>query len=107
MVLGVGTRIVTIYATLEDNTNNAIPGEPVYLYYRQSGTSNWLDIGTNPRTTDSDGNVSGSITLTVPGTYDFRAVFNGDQYYEASSAELNNQLIKSRTKIILTFNVTS
>ena len=73
-----------------------------YLYYRPSGSTEWLEIGTNPHTTDANGKVSDTVSLEVPGDYDFRAEFPGDDQYEASSAELTNQRIKAKTTISLT-----
>jgi len=93
---------VYVQAKLTDVDGNPLSGKPVYLYYRPSGETTWYDIGTNPHTTDANGIASDTITLSVPGTYDFRAEFPGDDQYEASSAELTNQTIKAGTKITLT-----
>jgi len=98
------TRDVLVEATLTDDSGSPLSGKSVNLYYRESGATTWNDIGTNPHTTDSNGKVSDTITLTVPGTYDFRAEFPGDSTYEASSDELTNQTIKAKT--ILSLEVT-
>jgi len=96
------TRTVQVTATLKDSEGNPLSGKDVNLYYRESGASTWNDIGTNPHTTGANGQVTDSIGLTVPGTYDFRAEFPGDDQYEASSTELTNQSIKAKTQITLT-----
>jgi len=95
------TRTVQVTATLKDSDGNPLSGKSVNLYYRESGTSTWNDIGTNPHTTDTNGQVTDTIDLTVPGTYDFRAEFPGDDQYESSYAELTNQTIKAKTQITL------
>jgi len=96
------TRDVLVEATLTDNAGSPLSGKSVNLYYRASGETTWNDIGTNPHTTDSNGKVSDTITLTVPDEYDFRAEFPGDATYEASSDELSNQTIKAKSVISLT-----
>jgi len=96
------TRPVLIRALLADSEGTPLAGKPVSLYYRPSGSTTWLDIGTNPHTTGSDGYVSDTISVTVPANYDFRAEFAGDDDYEASSAELDNQRIKAKTVLTLT-----
>jgi len=95
------TRNVQVVATLKDSDGNPLSGKSVNLYYRTSGETTWTDIGTNPHTTGSDGQVTDTIALSVPGTYDFRAEFPGDADYEASSAELTNQTIKAKTTITI------
>jgi len=95
------TRSVLVEATLADSDGNPLSGKPVYLYYRPSGSTEWLDIGTNPHTTDANGKVSDTISLSVPGDYDFRAEFPGDDSYEPSSTELLSQRIKAKTVITL------
>jgi len=97
-----GTRPVLVKALLADSGGTPLAGKPVNLYYRQSGSTTWLDIGTNPHTTGSDGYASDTISVTVPANYDFRAEFPGDEDYEASYAELLNQKIKAKTVITLT-----
>ena len=96
------TRNVLVEATLTDSEDNPLSGKNVNLYYRTSGESTWTDVGTNPHITDANGKVSDTISLTVPGDYDFRAEFPGDEEYEESSAELLNQRIKAATVITLT-----
>ena len=95
------TRPVQVVATLTDADGNPLSGKNVNLYYRTSGETTWTDIGTNPHTTDANGQVTDTIDLAVPGTYDFRAEFPGDDQYEASYAELTNQAIKAKTQITL------
>jgi len=96
------TRTVQVVATLTDSDGNPLSGKSVNLYYRPSGETTWYDIGTNPHTTDTNGQVTDTIDLSVPGDYDFRAEFPGDADYEASSDELLNQRIKAKTVITIT-----
>ncbi|RLC36751.1 hypothetical protein DRH29_03865 [candidate division Kazan bacterium] len=96
------TRTVQVTATLTDTDGNPLSGKPINLYYREAGSTTWNDLGTNPHTTDANGQVTDSIDLTVPGSYDFRAEFPGDDQYEASSAELLNQMIKAKTQLTIT-----
>jgi len=96
------TRNVQVKAVLTDDAGTPLAGKPIYLYYRPSGTTTWNPIGTNPYTTDNNGTVTATISLTVPATYDFRAEFLGDDDYDASYVELLNQRIKAKTVITLT-----
>jgi len=96
------TRTVQVTAKLTDTDGNPLSGKPIYLRYRPSGTTTWYDIGTNPHTTDTNGEVTDTVDLDVPGTYDFRAEFPGDDQYEPSSATLTDQTIKAKTQITLT-----
>ena len=95
------TRSVQVTATLKDIDGGPLSGKSVNLYYRASGETTWSDIGTNPHTTDANGEATDTIDLSVPGTYDFRAEFPGDDQYEASSTELTNQAIKAKTQMTL------
>jgi len=95
------TRTVQVVATLTDSDGNPLANKSVNLYYRPSGSTTWNDIGTNPHTTDTDGKVTDTVDVSVPGDYDFRAEFPGDTDYEASSTELTNQHIKAKTTITL------
>ena len=97
-----GSRNVQVVATLKDNEGNPLQGKSVNLYYRESGETTWTDIGSNPHTTDSNGQVTDTISLAAPGTYDFKAEFPGDDQYEASSDEKTNVTIKSPTTLTLT-----
>ncbi|RLE37069.1 hypothetical protein DRJ17_07345 [Candidatus Woesearchaeota archaeon] len=97
-----GTRTVQVEAILTDSDGNPLSGKEVYLYYRLSGETTWNDIGTNPHTTDSNGKATDTIDLSVPNDYDFKAEFQGDADYEASSDELLNQRIKDKTLISIT-----
>jgi len=96
------TRNVQVVATLKDSDGNPLSGKSVNLYYRESGTATWNDFGTNPHTTDANGQASDTQALEVPKAYDFRAEFPGDDQYEASSDEKTNVTIKAYTTITLT-----
>jgi len=96
------TRTVQVTATLKDSDGNPLANKSVNLYYKASGATEWSDIGTNPHTTDSNGQVTDQVDVTAPGDYDFKAEFPGDADYEPSSAELLNQHIKAKTQITLT-----
>jgi len=96
------TRSVQVTAVLKDTDGNPLSGKSVNLYYRESGQTTWNDIGTNPHTTGANGQVTDTVDLAVPGTYDFRAEFPGDDQYEASYDEKLNQTIKAKTQITLT-----
>jgi len=96
------TRTVLVEAVLTDSDGNPLSGKSVNLYYRPSGTTTWNDIGTNPHTTDTNGKVSDTISLSVPGDYDFRAEFPGDEDYEPSSAQKLSVHIKAKTTISIT-----
>lgn len=98
------TRTVQVTATLTDSDGSPLSGKSVYLYYKASGSTTWNDIGTNPHTTDDNGQVTDTVDLSVPGDYDFRAEFPGDADYEASYVELLNQHIKAKT--VITISVT-
>jgi len=96
------TRTVQVRAVLVDSDGNPLSGKPVNLYYRESGSTTWNDIGTNPHNTGGDGSVTDTVDLPVPGDYDFRAEFPGDADYEPSYDELTEQHIKGKTSITLT-----
>jgi len=95
-----GTRNVRMDATLTDNVGNPLAGKTITFKYKLSTATEWTTAGT--ANTGSDGKASYTVTLTVPNTYDFRAEFAGDAEYDASSAEVLNQTIKSGTILTLT-----
>ncbi len=86
---------VKLVARLVDVNNNPLPGKPVSFYYRKTGEEQWKLIGT--RYTDSSGEACSSVSLGS-GTYDFRAVFPGNNVYEPSEAEVNNVYISAPPK---------
>jgi len=96
------TRTVQVTAKLTDINGSPLANKSINLYYRESGQTTWNDIGTNPHTTDTNGEVTDTVDLTAPGVYDFRAEFPGDADYESSYTELLNQKIKAKTQITLT-----
>jgi hypothetical protein len=91
------TRNVIIVANLTDIDYTPLANKTIYFKYRTSGSSTWTDAGT--ATTNTFGDASKTISLSVPGTYDFRVEFAGDANYDASYAEALNQTIKAKTII--------
>lgn len=97
-----GTRQVRLTAVLKDSDGNPISGKTISFAYRTSGATTWTNAGT--ATTGGDGSASVTVSLTVPGTYDFQASFAGDNQYEAATATVTNYTVKSTTSISLTIN---
>jgi len=93
-------RTVDLTARLTDEDNNPLADKTINFYYRVSGQTQWTSIGS--RSTDSNGYATISVDVTVPGTYDFRAHFPGDDQYDESYAEVLNTVIKARTLLTLT-----
>jgi len=77
-----------------------VSGKAISFMYRVSGSTTWTTAGT--ANTDTNGNATITVSLTVPQTYDFRAEFAGDDNYESSYAETDNYKVKSKTSITLT-----
>jgi hypothetical protein len=94
------TRNVIINANLRDTDYTPIANKTISFKYRTTGSTTWTDAGT--ATTNQFGDASRTVSLNVPGTYDFRVEFAGDATYEASSAELLNQTIKAKTTLSIT-----
>jgi hypothetical protein len=94
-----GSRQVRLTATLLDSEERPISGKTIIFEYKGSGATTWIRIGT--ATTDANGNASVTATVSSPGTYDFRATFEGDSLYEGSSTTLTNITVKEKTGIIL------
>lgn len=95
-----GTRQVRLTAVLKDSDGKPISGKTISFSYRTSGATTWTNAGT--ATTGGDGSASVTVSLTVPGTYDFQASFAGDDQYEAATAIVTNYTVKSTTSITLT-----
>jgi hypothetical protein len=93
------TRNVQLTATLVSDST-PVSGKTINFYYRVSGTTTWTSAGS--ATTDTNGNATVTVSLTVPQTYDFRAEFAGDADYEASYAEVDNYTVKAKTTLTLT-----
>jgi len=89
------TRNVVINANLVDSDYTPLANKTISFKYRASGSTTWTDAGT--ATTNQYGDASKTVSLSVPGTYDFRVEFAGDANYEPSSAEALNQTIKAKT----------
>jgi len=66
---------ITLEATL---TGSILPNKPIKFYYKKSDEETWHFIDT--KYTNSEGKASVSLTLQS-GSYDFRAVFEGDEDY--------------------------
>jgi len=94
------TRNVIIEATLTDSEYTPLANKSITFKYKASGTTTWTDAGT--ATTNQYGIASKTVSLSVPGTYDFRVEFAGDASYEPSYAEALNQTIKAKTIITIT-----
>ena len=91
-------RQVRLDATLRDSANSPIANKTIQFFYRASGSTTWTSAGT--ATTNSSG--VASVTVTTPGTYDFRAYFAGDDQYESAEAIVSIFTVKDRTTITLT-----
>jgi hypothetical protein len=94
------TRNVIINANLKDTDYTPLANKTISFKYRTSGSTTWTDAGT--ATTNQYGDASKTVSLTVPGTYDFRVEFAGDATYEGSYAEALNQTIKAKTILNIT-----
>ncbi|MCS7365846.1 MAG: hypothetical protein NDF54_10450 [archaeon GB-1867-035] len=80
-------RNVELEALLQ---GSVLPNKPIKFYYRPSGSAEWIYIDTVY--TDSEGKARKIISLSR-GTYDFKAVFEGDDNYEPTFAEKLNIVI--------------
>ena len=97
------TRTVELDATLTDINGNPLPGKTINFYYRESGSTEWTQIGS--QTTDQNGKATMTYQLP-PGTYDFRAEFPGDETYAPSDAEVDNVSVERiQTKLTLVVKV--
>jgi len=96
------TRNVIIEATLTDSEYTPLANKSITFKYKASGTTTWTDAGT--ATTNQYGDASKTVSLSVPGTYDFRVEFAGDANYEPSYAEALNQTIKAKTILQITIS---
>jgi len=95
-----GSRQVRLTATLKDSAGSPVPNKTIAFAYKASTATTWTSAGT--ATTGSDGTASVTVTVTTPGTYDFKAEFAGDDQYEASSATVTSYTVKDKTSITLT-----
>lgn len=94
------SRQVRLTAVLRDSEGKPIGGKTISFSYRRSGATEWTNAGT--ATTGADGSASVTVSLTVPGTYDFQANFAGDDQYEAATASVTNYKVKDKASITLT-----
>ena len=94
------TALLELKAILTDIENNPLAGKTVSFYYKPSTQTTWIFI--ESKSTDSSGTAVTTVTVTAPGTYDFKAEFAGDNQYDPSSAETTNYTVKVATKLTLT-----
>ena len=94
-----GSRNVLLDAKLTDSSGNPLQGKTVKFYYKPSNTNVLNYIGSS--TTDSTGRALITVTVQTPGTYDFEAIFEGDDQYDIASAEVTNYTVKDLAKITL------
>ena len=97
-----GSRQVRLTAVLRDSAGNPLANKTISFEYKPSTAATWTSAGT--ANTDSSGTASVAITVTTPGTYDFRASFAGDNQYEATTATVTNYTVKEKTSITLTIS---
>ena len=73
---------IPVTITLVDEEGNPVANAKVKLYIKKKGESDWGE----PKTiyTDAVGTATTTVVLEVPGTYDFRLVYDGSDEYEAS-----------------------
>jgi 5-hydroxyisourate hydrolase-like protein (transthyretin family) len=95
-----GNRQVKLTAVLKDSGGNPLSGKSITFEYKASTATTWTNAGS--ANTDANGTASVTVTVAVPGTYDFRAKFQGDNQYEASEATVTNYAVKDKTTITLT-----
>ena len=93
------TRQVQLTATLTDQDNNPLANKTINFYYKPSSETTYTQAGS--ATTDSNGRATYTISVSVPGTYDFKAEFPGDDTYDASTAEVTNVTVKVKTYLTL------
>jgi len=95
-----GSRQVRLTAVLKDSAGNPLANKTISFAYKQSAATTWTNAGT--ANTDSTGTASVTVTVATPGTYDFKASFDGDSQYDATEASVTNYTVKERTSITLT-----
>lgn len=88
---------VALKATLRTGTT-PLPNKTITFYYRPSGGS-YTQLG-NPKTTDSNGIAISDQQSLASGTYDFRAVFAGDDNYDGSQAEVTGYVLQKLSTMI-------
>jgi hypothetical protein len=95
-----GSRQVRLVATLRDSNGNPLSGREISFEYKPSASGTWTSAGSAD--TDASGEASVVVVVDVPGVYDFRASFAGDDQYDAAEAVVANYTVKDRTTITLT-----
>jgi len=77
-----------------------LPSESLEFWHKLHSAGSWTDDGSG--TTDTNGNATKTISLSVPNVYDFKVTFAGDSNYESSSAETDSYTVKAVTALVLT-----
>ena len=93
-------RYVTVMAQVMDYDNNPVACISLTFSYRVSGSTTWNTFGT--ATTNASGIATFTASLPVPGTYDFRVDFDGNEDYEPAYAEITNVRIRAMLRINIT-----
>ena len=94
----------TLRATLLDNDNVYIGGSTIIFEYYNESSGNWVYLAN--ATTNNQGVAEASCVVNLPyGNYSLRAIFNGDDYYVASSGYGVLEIGKEFTILVL-YNVT-
>jgi hypothetical protein len=95
-----GSRNVRLTAVLRDSAGNPLANRTISFEYKPSAASAWTGAGSAD--TDSSGVASVVIMVDVPGVYDFRVSFAGDDMYDGAVAEVTNYTVRDRAVITLT-----
>jgi hypothetical protein len=99
-LIGMGSRDVRLTAVLRDSSGNPLSGRSISFEYKPSSSATWISVGSAD--TDASGAASVTVAVDVPGVYDFRASFAGDDEYDAAVAEVTNYVVRGRATITLT-----
>jgi hypothetical protein len=94
-----GSRNVRLTAVLRDSAGNPLADRTISFEYKPSAATTWTSAGS--AVTDASGSASVTVVVDVPGVYDFRASFAGDDMYNDAVAEVTNYTVKDRAVIML------
>jgi hypothetical protein len=95
-----GSRNVRLTAVLRNSGGSPLAGRTILFEYKRSVDAGWVSAGSAD--TDDSGTASVTVAVDVPGVYDFRASFAGDDEYDAAVAEVTNYVVRDRAIITLT-----